>query len=78
MLSGSQFSVIWSAERNPWAKLAEIVGLSSSALSQHLGKMRALNLVKTKREGHTIYYQLASREVREILKTLRRLYGEPR
>jgi len=59
-------------------ELAEIVGLSSSALSQHLGKMRALNLVKTKREGHTIYYQLASREVREILKTLRRLYGEPR
>jgi DNA-binding transcriptional ArsR family regulator len=55
-------------------ELAEIVGLSSAALSQHLGKMRALKLVRTRRDGQTIYYQLASREVREVLQTLSRLY----
>jgi DNA-binding transcriptional ArsR family regulator len=55
-------------------ELAEIVGLSSAALSQHLGKMRALKLVGTRRNGQTIYYQLASREVREVLETLYRLY----
>lgn len=55
-------------------ELAEIVGLSSAALSQHLGKMRALKLVTTRRDGQTIYYQLASREVREVLRTLYRLY----
>lgn len=55
-------------------ELAEIAGLSSAALSQHLGKMRALSLVKTRREGQTIYYSLASREVRAVLETLYRLF----
>ena len=54
--------------------LADLVGLSSAALSQHLGKMRALNLVTTRRDGQTIYYRLASPEVREVLQTLYRLY----
>ncbi|MBC9875935.1 winged helix-turn-helix transcriptional regulator [Bradyrhizobium sp. INPA01-394B] len=55
-------------------ELADIAGLSSAALSQHLGKMRALSLVKTRREGQTIYYSLASREVRAVLDTLYRLF----
>ena len=54
--------------------LAEQVGLRQAALSQHLGKMRALDLVATRRDGQTIYYRLASHEVREILQTLSRLY----
>jgi DNA-binding transcriptional ArsR family regulator len=55
-------------------ELAGIVGLSSAALSQHLGKMRALKLVATRRDGQTIHYRLASAEVRMVLKTLYRLY----
>ncbi|MGE5159205.1 MAG: ArsR/SmtB family transcription factor [Gemmatimonas sp.] len=55
-------------------ELAGIVGLSSAALSQHLGKMRALGLVATRRDGQTIYYRLASREVHEVLQTLYRVY----
>lgn len=58
-------------------ELAEIAGLSSSALSQHLGKMRALSLVKSKRDGQTIYYSIASREVRAVLETLYRLFCAP-
>ncbi|MGY3033489.1 DNA-binding transcriptional ArsR family regulator [Bradyrhizobium sp. USDA 4354] len=54
--------------------LADLVGLSSAALSQHLGKMRALDLVTTRRDRQTIYYRLASPEVREVLQTLYRLY----
>ncbi|MGJ4897373.1 ArsR/SmtB family transcription factor [Bradyrhizobium oligotrophicum] len=54
--------------------LAEQVGLRQAALSQHLAKMRGLDLVATRRDGQTIYYRLASREVREILQTLYRLY----
>lgn len=57
--------------------LADIVGLSPAALSQHLGKMRALRLVETRRDGQVIYYRLASDEVREILETLYRLYCAP-
>lgn len=59
-------------------ELAEIVDLSQAALSQHLGKMRALELVETRRDGQTIYYRLASEEAREVLETLYRLYCAPR
>jgi DNA-binding transcriptional ArsR family regulator len=58
-------------------ELADIAGLSSAALSQHLGKMRALSLVKTRRDGQTIFYSLASREVRAMLETLYRLFCAP-
>ncbi|CCE00332.1 metalloregulator ArsR/SmtB family transcription factor [Bradyrhizobium sp. STM 3809] len=54
--------------------LAEQVGLRQAALSQHLAMMRALDLVATRRDGQTIYYRLASHEVREVLQTLYRLY----
>ena len=57
--------------------LAEIVQLSPAALSQHLGKMRALDLVATRRDGQTIYYSLASAEVRALLETLYRVYCAP-
>lgn len=54
--------------------LAETVGLGQSALSQHLSKLRALDLVTTRRDGQTIYYRLASPEARELIATLYRLY----
>jgi DNA-binding transcriptional ArsR family regulator len=58
-------------------ELAEIVELTPAALSQHLGKMRALRLVSTRRDGQTIYYTLASAEVRAVLETLYRVYCAP-
>ncbi len=57
--------------------LAQIVGLTPAALSQHLGKMRALRLVSTRRDGQTIYYSLASIEVQAVLETLYRVYCAP-
>jgi DNA-binding transcriptional ArsR family regulator len=57
--------------------LADIVGLSPAALSQHLAKMRALQLVSTRREAQTIYYSLASVEVRQLLQTLYLIYCAP-
>lgn len=57
--------------------LAEIVQLAPAALSQHLGKMRALRLVSTRRDGQTIYYSLASAEVKTLLETLYQVYCAP-
>jgi DNA-binding transcriptional ArsR family regulator len=57
--------------------LAEIVRLSPAALSQHLGKMRALRLVATRRDGQTIFYSLASQKVRALLETLYQIYCPP-
>lgn len=54
--------------------LAESVGLSQSALSQHLARLREKGLVATRRDAQTIYYRIASEEVRRVLSTLYGLY----
>lgn len=58
-------------------QLAALVGLTPTALSHHLARMRDLGLVATRREGQTILYSLASAEVAAILETLYRLYCAP-
>ena len=54
--------------------LADEVGLSQSALSQHLAKMRDEGIVGFRRDGQTIFYRLADRNVGRILKTLKTIY----
>lgn len=55
-------------------QLAGKVNLNQSALSQHLGKLRALKLVATRRDAQNIFYRLASNEVTEVLSVLNKLY----
>lgn len=52
------------------SKLMEIIPLSQSALSQHLGVLRREKIVKTRREAQTIYYSLASKSAHAIIETL--------
>lgn len=56
------------------SELSKIVGLEQSPLSQHLSKLRALGLVKTRRDGQTIFYRLASEPVTRVLTTLYDIY----
>ena len=42
--------------------LAEILDIPQSPLSQHLSRMRAENLVTTRREAQTIFYSLKDEE----------------
>jgi len=60
----------------PVGELANQVGLSQSALSQHLSKLRAQKLVSTRRNAQTIYYSSRSPAVRAILATLEEIFGE--
>lgn len=55
-------------------QLAELVDLSQSALSQHLARLRDLEIVETRREAQTVYYRLSSTEVAAILETLYSLF----
>lgn len=55
-------------------ELEELVGISQSALSQHLARLRQDKLVKTRRSGQVIYYSLAGAEARAIIDTLHELY----
>jgi DNA-binding transcriptional ArsR family regulator len=47
--------------------IAERVDLSQSALSQHLAKLRSMDLVETRRVRQTIYYSCKSEEMRALL-----------
>jgi DNA-binding transcriptional ArsR family regulator len=38
--------------------LAEVLGLTDSAISQHLRKLKDKNIVKSRRQGQTIFYSL--------------------
>ena len=51
--------------------LLEAIGLSQSALSQHLARLRQDGLVQTRRESQTIYYSIASPNV---IRTIALLY----
>lgn len=55
-------------------ELEEIIGLSQSALSQHLARLRRDNLVRTRREAQTIFYSLVGPEARSVIETLYGLY----
>lgn len=55
-------------------ELERVIGLSQSALSQHLARLRRDDVVVTRRVAQTIYYSLAGPEARAIIATLYRLY----
>lgn len=57
--------------------LAASVGLSQSALSQHLSRLRADGLVATRKVAQTVYYRIADPRVAALLETLRNLYCPP-
>lgn len=50
------------------------VGLGQSAVSQHLAKLRDDKLVATRRDGQTIYYRIADRNIARIIAVLKDIY----
>ena len=56
-------------------ELCRLVGLSQSALSQHLAKLRRDRLVKTRRSAQTVFYSVASPEVVPLLRALEAVYA---
>lgn len=60
-------------------ELNERLGLSQSALSQHLAVLRRDELVTTRKAAQTVYYSLRSHEVRALIGLLHELYcSEPK
>jgi len=50
--------------------LQEQVGLSQSALSQHLARMRDEGLVTFRREAQTLYYRIDNAQAERLIATL--------
>ena len=54
--------------------LVERVGLSQSALSQHLARLRREGLVSFRRDAQTLHYRIADRKAAQVLGLLRDLF----
>lgn len=54
--------------------LVERVGISQSALSQHLAKLRDQGLVGFRREAQTLFYRIADPRAGRLLETLHALF----
>jgi ArsR family transcriptional regulator, virulence genes transcriptional regulator len=60
------------------SELQPLIGLSQSALSQHLAVLREKGLVRTRRAGQQIHYSLSSREATALMQTLHEEFCAPR
>ena len=58
-------------------QMVELCGQSQASVSQHLGRLREGGLVKTRRDGTTIYYRLADDDVRKLIDMLCDRFGPP-
>jgi DNA-binding transcriptional ArsR family regulator len=56
------------------SELEAATGLSQSALSQHLARLRSDGLVVTRREAQSIYYSLAGTEVHQVIGVLHGIF----
>jgi DNA-binding transcriptional ArsR family regulator len=54
--------------------LVKAVGLSQSALSQHLAKMREAKLLASEKRGQMVYYSISSMQAQALLSTLCVMY----
>jgi ArsR family transcriptional regulator, virulence genes transcriptional regulator len=58
----------------PVNQIAEAVGQSLSAVSQHLSKLKAEGLVTSRRDGQTIYYRSTGGVGTAVIRTLCSFY----
>ncbi len=58
-------------------ELQQHIGLSMSALSQHLAVLRELELVNTRRQSQTIFYSLADGPALGVMQALYEAYCVP-
>lgn len=58
----------------PVGALVERIGISQSALSQHLAKLREQGLVAFRRDSQTLHYRVADPRALQVLELLHSIY----
>src|SRR6516164_4072805 len=69
LADATRVQVLWSLTNREMSvnELAEHVGKPAPSVSQHLAKLRMARLVRTRREGTTIFYSLENDHVRQLV-----------
>ncbi|MFW7357529.1 MAG: ArsR/SmtB family transcription factor [Brucella sp.] len=70
-----QICAILSARELDVRTLAAEVGLSQSALSQHLARLRVSDMVKVRKHGQCRYYSCDRNDVVRMLETVHQIFG---
>jgi DNA-binding transcriptional ArsR family regulator len=55
-------------------ELQSVIGLSQSALSQHLAQLRADGLVTFRRTSQTLHYRIADERAARVIDVLKEIY----
>ncbi|HFC30993.1 MAG TPA: ArsR family transcriptional regulator [Oceanospirillales bacterium] len=76
LASESRLMILCALETKEYSvtELHQQIGLSQSALSQHLATLRREGMVKTRRESQVIFYSLAQHNTTRIIEVLSDLY----
>lgn len=69
LADGTRIQILWLLidRELPVNELAARIGKPGPSVSQHLAKLRMARLVRTRREGNQIYYQLENDHVRRLI-----------
>ena len=69
LADGTRIQILWALvdREMPVNELAASIGKPGPSVSQHLAKLRMARLVRTRREGTQIFYQLENDHVRQLL-----------
>lgn len=67
---GTRVRILWSLSKNELCvcDIANLLGMTKSAVSHQLGTLRRANLVKFRKSGKEVYYSLNDSHVENILK----------
>jgi len=69
LADGTRIQILWALidGEMPVNELAATIGKPGPSVSQHLAKLRMARLVRTRRDGTQIFYQLENDHVRQLL-----------
>jgi DNA-binding transcriptional ArsR family regulator len=69
LADGTRIQILWSLidRELPVNEIAATIGKPGPSVSQHLAKLRMARLVRTRRDGTQIFYQLENDHIRELI-----------
>jgi DNA-binding transcriptional ArsR family regulator len=69
LADGTRIQILWALidDEKSVNQLAETIGKPGPSVSQHLAKLRMARLVRTRRDGNQIFYQLENDHVRRLV-----------
>lgn len=77
MANANRLLILCLLVEKPWVNagtLAQVTGLSPSATSQHLARMREEQLITAQRQGTSVCYSIANQDLKRVIAVLKEIY----